>query len=290
MSTGIVVLFLTVLLFAISVLANDYAVTIGADNGVTTRYQIVVRACQDGSCWTQTTTGRTGRSTKTLAKYITGDIRYITFQLLNDNDPAANGKDVNLIIRGVSIEGISVFPSALVNEGVITVKCIRTSDGSIVSNCPRSYRGTDSYVIPWNNVLYRFDELYAVSQHVDHRHRHLGFFGWGVPDKRCGTITDYSSQYCIDKANQLAVTAPLYSYPPSGNGAGLDNPSGDYYFRKSNDIENGREDIDWRGTNVDYRKALKFAMENTGIASYRFQKNQVCPDPKYKSVVRNNFV
>ncbi|PXF43255.1 hypothetical protein BWQ96_07028 [Gracilariopsis chorda] len=278
MLARIVLSFLTVLIFAISAHANDYAVTIGADNGVTTRYQIVVRSCQDSSCGTQTITGRTGRSTKVLAKYITGDIRSITFQLLNDKDPAANGKDVNLIIRDVTIEGISVFPSALVDQGVIRVQCIRTRDGSIVSSCPRSYRGTDAYVIPWNDVLYKFDQLYTVSQHVDHRHRHLGFFGWGVPDKRCGTITDYSGSYCINKANELAVTAPLYSYPESGNGAGLDYPRGNFYF------ESGK-DIDWRGTNVDYRKALKFAMEDTGIASYRFQKNQVCPDPKYKSVV-----
>lgn len=135
--------------------ADNVAYVIGADNGVTTQYMVTIYH----SHGLLKTGGRTARSSKSIHKTVSGTVSQVTFQLLNDNDPAARGKDVNLVIKALYVREQKFFPSPLVDTGIVTIQCIGTSN----AKCPWFYRRGDSFVLPWNNVRYSFDGMLPSS-------------------------------------------------------------------------------------------------------------------------------
>lgn len=122
-------------------------VTVGADNGVKTVFSAKMVYGGGSFSYFNGSTSK-HRETFTLSKNEKRSIQSITLELHNDNDPAAKGKDVNLLIHEVRVDG---------KDQTHNVSCAERR-----SHCLRRAKDA-TWVLPWNNVLYTFSDFYPTA-------------------------------------------------------------------------------------------------------------------------------
>ncbi|MEM8924125.1 MAG: hypothetical protein AAGD35_11545, partial [Actinomycetota bacterium] len=141
---------------------NDVEVVVGADNGVRTDFEVTVRSRHDGRLVATSRRHHTTQSSYTFAvDDVPGTVEAVSFELLNDNDPAAGGKDVNLIIRAVEVDNVAAFPSSHFDSGSVRATC----SGRSRPSCPRPHSDGRAVVLAWNGTHYDFTGLANVPQH-----------------------------------------------------------------------------------------------------------------------------
>ncbi|MEM8923239.1 MAG: HNH endonuclease [Actinomycetota bacterium] len=157
----------------------------------------------------------TSRSNTTFKVYdVPGEVSYLSFELLNDGDPAAHGEDVNLVIHRLVIDGRSF--NALADNPYVHTYC-----SGDVNPCPKAHTDRTSAVLAWNNVEYRFDisglqeprELKACS--VNWTRHPTGLWG-----SRCVPIYELPADL-PSKADRITTAFPG-AQPIQGHDPGVD--------------------------------------------------------------------
>lgn len=245
--------FFVTLFFSAPVHSYDAAVILGADNNVITNFRIILKTTGGDRIVHDNSTTQSNFPIEFHG--LSGRVRTIAFWLLNDGDPRANGKDVNLIIRHVVVDSVEVFPSPLYDFGIVERQCKRTGGSSSAPppNCPRIYKNGESMVLPWNDVRYKLLNLEVVDHPVDQNHRQL-FCGHG----HCPYFGTHCVQgYCLKRCSRLHLTP----------GEGLTSYRKDWTFSTTKDHDKRTSQCH---IGESYEEALDLAFKLTGVPRSEF--------------------